>query len=152
MSRRMVRGIALIALLGLGLPDVASAHHSFAAEYDVNQPITLVGKVARIDLISPHAWLYLDVPGADGTTARWNVEMGAPNALIRRGINKNTVPVGSEVTVDGYRAKDGSNTVNSQSIKLADGRALFSGSYVPGTPAGPVAPGPIAPNERPPAQ
>jgi hypothetical protein len=119
----------------LATPGRVSAHHSFAAEYDASQPITLVGTVARIDLISPHAWLYLDVSGPDGAVARWNIEMGAPNSLIRRGINKNTVPVGAVVTVDGYRAKDGSNTVNSSSIKLADGRALFSGS-----------------SERPPAQ
>jgi hypothetical protein len=148
-----LRGVVVfVAALGLAAPSLASAHHSFAAEYDVNQPITLSGKVARIDLISPHAWLYLDVTNADGTVTRWNIEMGAPNSLIRRGINKNTVPVGAEVTVDGYRAKDGSNTVNGSSIKLADGRALFSGSSGPGAPAGPVAPGPIAPDERPPAQ
>jgi hypothetical protein len=144
------RGIVLVALLGLAAPNLASAHHSFAAEYDANQPITLSGTVARIDLISPHAWLYLDVPGPNGSVVRWNVEMGAPNSLIRRGINKNTVPVGAAVTVDGYRAKDGSNTVNSSSIKLADGRALFSGSSAPRAPTGPVAPGPIAPDERPP--
>ena len=128
---KLVRRFILVAALSVVLCGSAAAHHSFAAEYDANQPITLAGKVARIDLISPHAWLYLDVAGPDGTTTRWNVEMGAPNALIRRGINKNTVPVGAEVTVDGYRAKDGSNTVNSQSIKLADGRALFSGSTGP---------------------
>jgi hypothetical protein len=141
---KRVRGIVLFA--ALGAPGLASAHHSFAAEYDADQPITLAGKVARIDLISPHAWLYLDVTGEDGAVTRWNIEMGAPNSLIRRGINKNTVPVGAEVTVDGYRAKDGSNTVNSSSIKLADGRALFSGST---GPAG-VSPTPT-PNERPPA-
>jgi hypothetical protein len=113
----------------------APAHHSFAAEYDASQPISLRGSVTRIDLINPHAWLYIDVKDADGKATRWNVEMGAPNALIRRGINKNTVPVGSEVTVDGYRAKDGSNTVNGTTIKLADGRALFSGSQNTGAPA-----------------
>jgi hypothetical protein len=130
---KVVCGIVLA--VALAAPGLASAHHSFAAEYDASQPITLVGTVARIDLISPHAWLYLDVTGSDGAVARWNVEMGAPNSLIRRGINKNTVPVGAEVTVDGYRAKDGSNTVNSSSIKLADGRALFSGSSAPVPPA-----------------
>ena len=134
-----VRAIVLVTLLEFGVPELVAAHHSFAAEYDANQPITLAGIVARIDLISPHAWLYLDVTGEDGTVTRWNVEMGAPNSLIRRGINKNTVPVGAEVTVDGYRAKDGSNTVNSQSIKLADGRALFSGST---GPVGVVVPAP----------
>jgi hypothetical protein len=130
--------LALSALLLTAQP--TPAHHSFAAEYDANQPISLRGSVTRIDLINPHAWLYIDVKDADGKAARWNVEMGAPNALIRRGINKNTVPVGSEVTVDGYRAKDGSNTVNGTTIKLADGRALFSGSQNTGAPAEGVPP------------
>jgi hypothetical protein len=112
----------------------ALAHHSFAAEYDANQPITLAGTVTRIELINPHAWLYIEVRDAEGHTARWNVEMGAPNSLIRRGINKNSVPVGAQVTVDGYRAKDGTNTVNGTTIKLADGRSLFSGSSNSGAP------------------
>jgi hypothetical protein len=130
---KLACGIVLVA--ALTAPGLCAAHHSFAAEYDANRPITLAGTVARIDLVSPHAWLYLDVKGADGAVTRWNVEMGAPNSLIRRGITKNTVPVGAEVTVDGYRAKDGTNTVNSSSIKLADGRALFSGSPGTGAPS-----------------
>ena len=117
---------ALLALLAAARP--SAAHHSFAAEYDANQPITLRGAVARIDLVNPHAWLYIDVKGGDGEVTRWNVEMGAPNALIRRGITKSSVPIGADVTVDGYRAKDGSRTVNGTTIKLADGRSLFSGS------------------------
>jgi hypothetical protein len=131
----MRRLVTVIALGALGAPHAGTAHHSFAAEYDADQPITLRGSVTRIDLINPHAWLYVDVKDADGKVARWNVEMGAPNSLIRRGINKNTVPVGAEVTIDGYRAKDGSNTVNGTTIKLADGRSLFSGSENTGAPA-----------------
>lgn len=129
-----------VALVLLGAARFAAAHHSFAAEYDANQPITLRGSVARIDLINPHAWLYLEVKDGDGKATVWNVEMGAPNALIRRGINKNSVPVGSEVTVDGYRAKDGSNTVNGTTVKLADGRSLFSGSQNTGAPVEGVPP------------
>jgi len=132
--------VMVIALGALAAPHAGSAHHSFAAEYDAQQPITLRGSVTRIDLINPHAWLYVDVKDADGKTSRWNVEMGAPNSLIRRGINKNTVPVGAEVTIDGYRAKDGSNTVNGTTIKLADGRSLFSGSENTGAPAPGVPP------------
>jgi hypothetical protein len=122
---------AVIVAVAVATP---RAHHSFAAEYDANQPITLQGAIARIDLVNPHAWLYLDVKEADGTVARWNVEMGAPNNLIRRGVTKATLPIGETVTVDGYRAKDGSHTVNGRAIKMADGRTLFTGSSNTGAP------------------
>lgn len=110
------------------------AHHSFAAEYDANQPITLQGQIARIDLINPHAWLYLEVKDPEGKVVRWNIEMGAPNNLIRRGVTKATLPIGEVVTVEGYRAKDGSTTVNSRQIKMSDGRTLFTGSSNTGAP------------------
>jgi Family of unknown function (DUF6152) len=126
--------VASVILVSLAAPQPGSAHHSFAAEYDADQPITLTGKVARIDLVNPHAWVYIDVVDDTGALVRWNIEMGAPNSLIRRGITKKTVPVGTEVTVDGYRAKDGSNTVNSRTITLDDGEALFSGSSGTGAP------------------
>jgi hypothetical protein len=108
------------------------AHHSFAAEFDEKQPITLKGTIARIDLVNPHSWLYVDVKNADGTVTKWNVEMGAPNALIRRGVTKASVPVGAEVMVEGFRAKDGSNTANGRTVVLADGRSLFTGSSYTG--------------------
>jgi Family of unknown function (DUF6152) len=133
-------GAAIAALGSLVGAAPTLAHHSFAAEYDANQPVTLRGSVSRIDLINPHAWLYVEVKDDAGKTTRWNVEMGAPNALIRRGINKNTVPEGAEVKVDGYRAKDGSNTVNGTTITLADGRPLFSGSQNTGAPTDGVPP------------
>jgi hypothetical protein len=125
--------VAVVAGL-LALTSSARAHHSFAAEYDANQPITLQGQIARIDLVNPHAWLYLEVKDADGKVVRWNVEMGAPNNLIRRGVTKATLPIGEMVTVDGYRAKDGSPTVNGRQIKMADGRTLFTGSSNTGAP------------------
>ena len=126
----------VVAMVMLAVP-AARAHHSFAAEYDANQPITLQGQIARIDLVNPHAWLYLEVKDADGTVVKWNVEMGAPNNLIRRGVTKATLPIGETVTVDGYRAKDGSPTVNGRQIRMADGRTLFTGSSSTGAPGEP---------------
>ena len=131
MRHTVVLSIVLLAA-ALGAP--VRAHHSFAAEYDANQPITLQGQIARIDLVNPHAWLYLEVKDADGKVVRWNVEMGAPNNLIRRGVTKATLPIGEMVTVDGYRAKDGSATVNGRQITMSDGRTLFTGSSSTGAP------------------
>ena len=130
----MRQTLVLTAALLLLASGAARAHHSFAAEYDANQPITLHGQIARIDLVNPHAWLYLEVKDAEGKVMRWNVEMGAPNNLIRRGVTKATLPIGETVTVDGYRAKDGSTTVNGRQIKMSDGRTLFTGSSNTGAP------------------
>ena len=117
----------------LAAPLMLHAHHSFAAEYDATKPITLRGEVLRVDFINPHGWLYVRVQEPKGKPVTWNVEMGSPNSLIRRGFTKNTVPVGTQVVINGYRAKDGSRTVNSTNVTLADGRKLFTGS--PGTGA-----------------
>ncbi|HET9270240.1 MAG TPA: DUF6152 family protein [Vicinamibacterales bacterium] len=130
----MRQTLAATAALLVLVSGAARAHHSFAAEYDANQPITLQGQIARIDLVNPHAWLYLEVKDAEGKVVRWNVEMGAPNNLIRRGVTKATLPIGETVTVDGYRAKDGSTTVNGRQIKMSDGRTLFTGSSNTGAP------------------
>ena len=126
MPNRLSR--AVVAAAALALTPVAHAHHSFAAEYDANQPVTLKGRIVRIDLVNPHAWLYLEVQEPDGKMVRWYVEMGAPNNLSRRGVTKTTLPVGEAVTVDGYRAKDGTTTVNGRQIRMSDGRTLFTGS------------------------
>jgi hypothetical protein len=125
--------VVIMACLALTAP-AARAHHSFAAEYDANQPITLQGQIARIDLVNPHAWLYLEVKDTEGKVVRWNVEMGAPNNLIRRGVTKATLPIGETVTVEGYKAKDGTTTVNGRQIKMSDGRTLFTGSSSTGAP------------------
>ena len=111
------------------------AHHSFAAEYDAQKPIELKGEVLRIDFVNPHGWLYISVKERNGKAVTWNVEMGSPNSLIRRGFNKNTIPQGTVVMVNGYRAKDGSRTVNGTNVTLPDGRRLFTGSPGTGAPA-----------------
>ena len=114
----------------------AFPHHSFAAEYDANKPITLKGTITKVDLVNPHSWLYLDVKDSSGKVVNWAVEMGSPNNLIRRGINKNSVPVGTEVKVDGYLAKDGTPTANGTTIRMPDGKRLFAGSSAPDAPGG----------------
>jgi hypothetical protein len=101
------------------------------------KPISLTGQVQRVDFVNPHGWLYVQVKDPNGRMVTWNVEMGSPNSLIRRGFTKNTVAVGTQVVIDGYRAKDGSRTMNSTTIKLPDGRRLFTGSPGTGAPETP---------------
>ena len=128
---------SLVAVAFLAVPLTVLAHHSFAAEFDANKPLVLKGTITRVDLVNPHAWLYMNVTDADGKVVNWAIEMGAPNALIRRGITKNTVPIGAELTVEGFAAKDGSNTANGRTLRMADGRALFAGSSNTGAPGEP---------------
>jgi hypothetical protein len=129
--------LSLVAVAFLAVPLTVLAHHSFAAEFDANKPLVLKGTITRVDLVNPHAWLYMNVTDADGKVVNWAIEMGAPNALIRRGITKNTVPIGAELTVEGFAAKDGSNTANGRTLRMADGRALFAGSSNTGAPGEP---------------
>ena len=112
----------------------ARAHHSFAAEYDGNKPITVSGTLTKMLWSNPHAWIYVDVKAADGKAVAWAFETGGANALYRRGWKKTDLPVGVAVTIDGFRAKDGSPTVNATNIKLPDGRQLFAGSSGTGSP------------------
>ena len=129
--------LSLVAVAVLAVPLTVLAHHSFAAEFDANKPLVLKGTITRVDLVNPHAWLYMNVTDADGKVVNWAIEMGAPNALIRRGITKNTVPIGAELTVEGFAAKDGSPTANGRTLRMADGRALFAGSSNTGAPGDP---------------
>jgi len=112
----------------------AFAHHAFAAEYDSNQPITLKGTLTKVEWVNPHGWIYVEVKEEDGKTANWSIEFGSPNAMLRRGLRRTDFPAGIELLVKGYRAKNGSLTVNGTSVKLPDGRSLFVGSSGTGAP------------------
>jgi hypothetical protein len=111
-----------------------SAHHSFSAEFDAKKPITLKGTIVQMQWVNPHSWLHIDVKGPDGKVERWKLEFALPNALYRRGWRQKDLPVGASVVVDGYRAKDGTNTANAATVTLADGRRLFAGSSGTGAP------------------
>lgn len=119
-----------MAVLGLSAAVLAaftvklSAHHSFAAEFDSTKPMTLRGTVTKVERINPHGWIYIDVKQPDGTVKNWAIETGTPTALARRGVRKDSIPVGLEVIVKGYPAKDGSRTANGNTITLPDGRDL----------------------------
>lgn len=133
MTLTNVRWSAAVTLVMLAAGAPLVAHHSFAAEFDGSKPVTLTGTVTKMDWINPHAWLHMDVKGADGKVISWMVEGGAPNALLRRGWNKNSLPPGTVVVVQGFRARDGSNRANGRDVTLPDGKKLFIGS--PGTGA-----------------
>ena len=111
-----------------------SAHHAFSAEYAADKPITLKGTLTKVEWVNPHGWVYLDVKESDGKVVNWAVEFGSPNALLRRGLRKSHFPPGLEVVVDGYRAKNGSATINGTSVRLPDGRDLYTGSSNPNAP------------------
>ena len=112
----------------------ALAHHSFAAEFDANRPVRLDGVVVMFEWVNPHSWLHIDVTTEDGAVERWRVEGGAPSTLLRRGWNRNSLPAGTRVTVDGFQAKDGSPRANARDIVFPDGRRLFLGSTRIGAP------------------
>jgi len=131
---RMMLAMVVIGA-GLIVGEVSmAAHHAFAAEFDAKKPIRLRGTVARMEWINPHTWIHLDVKRADGKVERWMIEGGPPNALYRRGFTKDSLPVGAEILVEGFRAKDGTNRGNGRDVTVADGRKLFLGSSGTGAP------------------
>lgn len=124
---------SLVAALCLVLgPAVVQAHHSFAAQYDSNQPITLDGVITKVEWMNPHTYFYVDVVDEKGKAANWAVEGGAPNVLYREGWKPTTLKKGDRVTIMGSRAKNGSNLINATSFKLPDGRCVFAGTSGPG--------------------
>jgi hypothetical protein len=110
------------------------AHHSFAAEFDAKKPVKLRGTVTKMEWINPHSWIHIDVKMPDGKVESWMVEGGAPNALLRRGWNKNSLLPGTEILVEGFQAKDGAMRANGRDITFPDGKKLFVGSSGTGAP------------------
>ena len=124
---KRVEFIAAVAALALAAVPVV-AHHSFAAEFDQNKPVKLKGTVAKVDMVNPHSWIHIDVPNSDGTTTRWMVEGGSPNALVRNGFTKNTLPKGAEVIFEGFQAKDGSFRANGRDVTVVGGKTVSLGT------------------------
>ena len=131
MKQTLWVGIAAAAWLALGVR--SAAHHSFAAEFDISQPVTLTGVLTRMEWINPHGWVYVEVKNGDGTPTTWAVETGAPNSLQRRGFRRTDFPVGVEVRVTGYRAKSGKAVAN---VRVAVNHRVRQGeAWVDGEPA-----------------
>ena len=134
MKKRILPLLAALGMLASAAP--VFAHHAFAAEYDANKPISLRGKLTKVEWVNPHGWIHIDVTDDSGKVVNWAVETGSPNALLRRGLRKTDFTEGLEIVVDGFRAKNGSATINGTSVKLPDGRNLFTGSSGNGAPGG----------------
>jgi hypothetical protein len=118
--------LAAIGVLASALP--LFAHHAFAAEFDTNKPVKLRGTVTKIEMVNPHAWFHVAVKNDDGTTTEWMIEGGSPNALIRHGFTKSSIPIGTEVIFEGFQAKDASHRANGRDITFPDGKKIFLGS------------------------
>ncbi len=129
-SRIFCTAAAVLSILAAG---PSSAHHAFAAEFDANQPVRFTAIIKRVRWTNPHTWFFVEVTQPDGTVEEWAIEAGTPNVLYRRGFTKDSLAPGTQVVIDGYRAKDGSRRANGRDITLPDGNTLFM--TAPGTGA-----------------
>ena len=131
-----MKRIAVLLGVALALAAPVSAHHAFGGEFDPNRPVLLRGKVVKVEWVNPHAWIHVEVVNPDGTKKVWMVEGGSPNSLFRRGVNRDSLTVGTEIIVDGYQARDYTQPrANGRNITFADGKKLFLGSSGTGAPS-----------------
>lgn len=132
MRMRLPAGVVGIALIHS--TSAAIAHHAFSAEFDASRPLELTGVVTKVEWINPHSWITIDVELDDGTTEVWEIEAGAPNSMFRRGFTRDSLPLGTEIVVTGYQARDGGRRANGRNLTLPDGTLLFVGSSGIGAP------------------
>ena len=127
----ITRAVALASLALIAFAASAAAHHAFSAEFDQNKPVLLEGALTKADWMTPHAWIYIDVKGADGSVVNWAIEMGPPNALLRRGWKKSSMQIGAIIKVEGFAAKNGKEFANATNITMPDGTKIFAGTDEP---------------------
>jgi hypothetical protein len=134
MRAKVVIAVMGMALVGAAVAVPVVAHHAFSAEFDANRPLHVEGKVVKMEWINPHAWVHVETMNDDGTMTTWMVEGGTPNTLFRRGFTQDSLAIGTEIVVDGYQAKDGSDKMNGRDLTFKDGTKLFMGSSGTGAP------------------
>ena len=135
MRARVLIAVIGMVMVGAALSVPAVAHHAFSAEFDANRPLHLEGKVVKMEWINPHAWVHIEITNPEGNAEVWMVEGGTPNTLFRRGFTQDSLAIGTEIVVDGYQAKDGSDKMNGRDLTFKDGTKLFMGSSGTGAPS-----------------